>query len=149
MNITEQKAERWLRAQGITSIFQPRKSPDFICQDGSGYEVKLLRQNSITFSSSQFETLCNFPGELTVLVFNGGEEPLHKIQFNEIDRQRPYWRNLQIIVYVTDDGTNIRGLDPQLYRLARAEAIGQGKFIGQWLNEVIKEKLNKKGGKSQ
>jgi len=35
----------------------------------------------------------------------------------------------------------IRGLDPELYRLARAEAIKQGKTIGEWLNEAIKEKL--------
>lgn len=39
--------------------------------------------------------------------------------------------------------TTIRGLDPDLYRLARAEAIKQGKTIGQWLNEAIKEKLDK------
>lgn len=44
----------------------------------------------------------------------------------------------------------IRGLDPELYRLARAEAVKQGKTIGTWLNEAIREKLDKenlkKGG---
>lgn len=43
---------------------------------------------------------------------------------------------------------SIRGLDSELYRLARAEAIKDRKTIGQWLNEAIKGKLNKakKGG---
>jgi predicted HicB family RNase H-like nuclease len=39
---------------------------------------------------------------------------------------------------------NIRSIDPQLYRLARAEAVKEGKTIGQWLSEAIKEKLAKK-----
>ena len=37
----------------------------------------------------------------------------------------------------------IRGLDLELYREARAAAIIQRKSIGQWLNEAIKEKLDK------
>lgn len=44
--------------------------------------------------------------------------------------------------------TTIRGLDRTLHRLARAEAIKEGKPFGQWLNEAIKSKLNKKGVKS-
>ncbi len=37
---------------------------------------------------------------------------------------------------------NIRGIDVELYRLARAEAIKKGyRGIGEWLNEAIKEKL--------
>jgi len=42
---------------------------------------------------------------------------------------------------------NIRGLDVDLYRLARAEAIKEGKKIGEWLNEAIGEKLERKGVK--
>lgn len=45
----------------------------------------------------------------------------------------------------------IRELDPELYRLARAEAVKEGKTIGTWLNEAIRGKLEKqnkkKGGK--
>ena len=42
---------------------------------------------------------------------------------------------------------NIRGVDIELFRLARAEAIKEGKKIGEWLNEAIKEKLDRKGVK--
>lgn len=44
---------------------------------------------------------------------------------------------------------HIRGLDPELYRLARAEAIKAVKTIGQWLNEAIREKLNKSNKRKQ
>jgi len=40
---------------------------------------------------------------------------------------------------------NVRGVDIELFRLARAEALREGKRIGEWLNEAIKEKLRKKG----
>ena len=41
------------------------------------------------------------------------------------------------------DKVTIRGLSPELYRLARIESLKEGKTIGRWLNELIKEKLNK------
>lgn len=37
----------------------------------------------------------------------------------------------------------IRELDPEAYRLARAEALKEGKTIGAWLNKAIQEKLKK------
>ena len=40
---------------------------------------------------------------------------------------------------------NVRGVDIELFRLARAEALKEGKKIGEWLNEAIKEKLVRKG----
>jgi predicted HicB family RNase H-like nuclease len=42
---------------------------------------------------------------------------------------------------------NVRGVDTELFRLARAEALREGKKIGEWLNEAIKEKLEKKESK--
>lgn len=36
---------------------------------------------------------------------------------------------------------SVRGLDQELYNQARAEALRQGKTIGQWINEAIAEKL--------
>ena len=37
----------------------------------------------------------------------------------------------------------IRGIDPELYRKAKAQAALEGKTIGAWLNEAIREKLGK------
>lgn len=37
----------------------------------------------------------------------------------------------------------IRGIDPELYKLARIEALKKGKAVGRWLNELIKEELSK------
>ena len=46
-----------------------------------------------------------------------------------------------------EKSVSIRGLDIELFRLARAEAIKEGKKIGEWLNVAIKEKLERKGVK--
>jgi predicted HicB family RNase H-like nuclease len=43
-----------------------------------------------------------------------------------------------------EKSVNVRGIDTELFRLARAEALKEGKKIGEWLNEAIKEKLGKK-----
>ncbi len=48
---------------------------------------------------------------------------------------------------MAEKSVNVRGLDVELFRLARAEAIKEGKKIGEWLNEAIKEKLSKMGMK--
>ena len=44
-----------------------------------------------------------------------------------------------------EKSVNIRGVNIELFRLARAEAIKEGKKIGEWLNEAIKENLDRKG----
>ena len=44
-----------------------------------------------------------------------------------------------------EKSVNIRGVDIELFRLARAEAIKERKKIGEWLNGAIKEKLDRKG----
>jgi len=46
---------------------------------------------------------------------------------------------------LAEKSINVRGVDTELFRLARAEALKEGKKIGEWLNEAIKEKLGKKG----
>ena len=39
----------------------------------------------------------------------------------------------------------IRGLDPQLYKLARIEALREGVTIAEWLNNAMRDSLQKKG----
>ena len=48
---------------------------------------------------------------------------------------------------MVEKSVNIRGVDGELFRLARAEAIKESRKIGEWLNEAIKEKLERKGVK--
>jgi len=38
----------------------------------------------------------------------------------------------------------VRGLDPDLYREARAQAIRENKTIGEWINEAIRARLESK-----
>lgn len=42
----------------------------------------------------------------------------------------------------------IRGLDPRLYRLARIEALREGKTVAQWINLCIRKRLEGKGVKT-
>ena len=48
---------------------------------------------------------------------------------------------------MVEKSVNIRGLNVELFRFARAEAIKEGKRIGEWLDEAIREKLERKGVK--
>ncbi len=48
---------------------------------------------------------------------------------------------------MVEKSVNVRGVDIELFRLARAEAIKEDKKIGEWLNEAIREKLERKGVK--
>ena len=41
----------------------------------------------------------------------------------------------------------IRGLGEELYNQARADALREGKPIGEWLNEAIADKLKKASAK--
>jgi hypothetical protein len=70
MNPTEQVALDYLSSIGynrekITHL--SNKSPDFICPDGSRYEVKLLYGNRLVFYEKQITQL---QSDDTVLVFN-------------------------------------------------------------------------------
>jgi len=44
---------------------------------------------------------------------------------------------------MTTEWTNVRGIDKDLYRQAKASAAILGKTMGQWLNEAIKGELAK------
>ena len=48
---------------------------------------------------------------------------------------------------MAEKSVNVRGVDIELFRLARAEALKEGKKIGEWLNEAIKENLERRGVK--
>ncbi len=41
--------------------------------------------------------------------------------------------------------TPIRDLDKKLYKQARLQALKEGRPVYQWLNEAIKEKLERRG----
>ena len=85
MNQTERRALDWLMKQGKGEIVhqhrelpdfirelvvQSQGSPDFIDENGKGYEAKLLRENTITFTEGQLEKLLKFAGGVTVLVMD-------------------------------------------------------------------------------
>lgn len=61
MNVSEKIVYNWLiktkKYKANEIRYQSRTSPDFICEDGKGYEAKRLNGNSITFSSSQIDNL--------------------------------------------------------------------------------------------
>lgn len=45
---------------------------------------------------------------------------------------------------ITDDRITIRGIDPKVWLRVRAEAIRQGKNVGQLLTEIVRAYLKKK-----
>ena len=70
VNKTEQKAIEWLKEKGYSYEqikINGNSTPDFICNDGKRYEVKLLYGNKIIFYSNQTEKMLD---DDIVLVFN-------------------------------------------------------------------------------
>ena len=97
MNITELKAYHWLTEQGYKSItFQGLKNPDFITANGN-FEVKKCRNNTIVFSTRQFNQLIDMP-DVSVLVFNKSMEPTAIIPFREIADSPKHWKDIRICV---------------------------------------------------
>lgn len=105
MNQTEKKAHAWLTAQGVGGlVFQGRTSPDFVSESGKGYEVKLLRGNTVTFFSNQLEQLSQH-GDVIILIFNKkNDDPVAKFRFNGYVDIPGYWKNIHLKVVSTTRG---------------------------------------------
>lgn len=83
MNKTETKAYQWLLKQGYSEdsmIFQPRRTPDFVCSDGKGYEVKrMYGKNTIWLYADQAEELAKNK-DAEILVFSDdNDEPIARL----------------------------------------------------------------------
>ena len=80
MNNTERRAYKWLSSQipKQTITFQHSTSPDFLTQDGKGYEVKRFLGYKIHLNQSQWENLVTLE-DCWILVFNENVEPLEII----------------------------------------------------------------------
>ena len=138
MNITEQKAKVWLEKDGKTVVFQGRRNPDFIDSVGNGYEVKLLRNNSIIFSRSQFEELKTYAGVKVVIYDSDGDEPAFTVPFQEIVDSGKYWRNIHIGVYEVPGGNTTVQLN--LETKDRLASIG---LKGETYDTIINRLLEK------
>jgi hypothetical protein len=61
---------------------------------GDWYEAKKLRNGTIWFSPAQYQRLATWVGTVTILVFNGGPEPVVTFPFAEI--QDGYYKNIRV-----------------------------------------------------
>ena len=80
MTDTERRAYVWLAKQlpGQDLMYQHRASPDFLSQDGRGYEVKRFSGYKIHLARTQWESLHSIE-DCYILVFDGRDEPLEVI----------------------------------------------------------------------
>ena len=97
MTQTQRAAEAWLRAQGRRTIFQRRRSPDFIMPNGEGFVAKLVRHNAVVFSARQLAELRAF-GPATLLLFAAGaSEPEAVVVVDQLDVPG-YWRQYRLVL---------------------------------------------------
>jgi hypothetical protein len=101
MNKTETLAYRWLRrvkGYGRRDItFGYRQNPDFIAADGLGYEVKLVRTGSVTFTVLQLIALERHPDVHVLFWDDGAKGPTLEVPFPELPIPG-YWRQYRIIL---------------------------------------------------
>lgn len=133
MNKTEVIAYEWLKKQGFN--VSPMDNPDIVCDDGRGYEVKLLRGNQLWFSRKQMDELQKYPQEVDVLIFRDGDTEPYKIvpisKFLDVE----YYEGMRIqigrrIIYV-----NVTEAEHYLIKLA---AISQGRTPSQWVGDTVR-----------
>ncbi len=134
MNRTEAKAKAWLEQQQIRNLtFQSRRSPDFLGADGRGYEVKLIYENSITFSRKQVRQLVQH-GNVTVLAFaKDGDEPVTSFPFSEA-KIPGHWGTIRLDVV---SGHPLLYISKELYD----ELVKLGEDPGRFAAEAVRERL--------
>ncbi len=115
MNKTEQIAYQWLikdigyKPEDV--IFQRAKTPDFICKDGKGFEVKKAYGRTVWTYRSQFEKLLQQP-KTSLLVFKTGEsKPTAIIATSDLPKtmKSGFIHGLKIVI--NDDMPTIRVSD--------------------------------------
>ena len=150
-NPTETIAKEWLASKGITVTFQPRRSPDFIADNGDGYEVKFIRNNTVTFFTSQLESLRNHPN-CTILGFKpSATEPCLAVKFSELEIPGHHGKFRTNVVHTDHQDTSlfIRNLDDatvaRIKRAAGARNMTLGAYITA-LSELHGFGLVKQGG---
>jgi len=154
MTWSETQAYLWLKAQGYKDItFTTQDSPDFIVEDGKGFEVKLIRANTLFFSTQQFRQLREFSNELEVLVFEEkNSQPIMIIPFSKIANGRTTYKNIRIkIGEIHPDamgltyhlGQNNWELAVRVNREARKLKITSSEFVQRLIEEYFQDKHNK------
>lgn len=106
MNESEELVYNWLiktkKYKANEIRFQIRTSPDFICEDGKGYEAKRLNGSSITFSSSQLDDLKK--NNSTIIVTDNAKKEIIKVfpcaDINKITFPRIYIKNIKDITTI-------------------------------------------------
>lgn len=145
MNQTETLAYEWLIAQGYSQeqiAFQRRRSPDFVTADGKGWEVKLVRENSIIFSTSQLLSLRDH-SHSTVLIFRTGEAaPIGQFPINTVEVPG-YWQHfrLGLVDYKNlpegETIVTVRQFNSEVWRLFRIRALELRRGVGDLLTEIV------------
>jgi len=98
MNKTEHLANNWLISEGYTGLrFHHRDTPDFTTEQGKGFEVKLVRNGVIWFSSEQFDHMLTVDNSF-VLVFSDKPVPDAIIPVEDLRNGINVWRNIQLVV---------------------------------------------------
>jgi len=141
MNKTEQKAANWLKEQGINARFQARANPDFVAQDGTGYEVKLARGKQggqIFFTHHQYQELAKMKGPIYVVIYEADSKEPIVFHFDDVKAKNiyPYW------VYIAAPSVNV-AIDPELHRKVKIRAAETKKTITELVEAALRVLLAK------
>lgn len=101
MNQTEEAAYKWLIKERSYSpeeiTFAYRQNPDFVTADGVGYEVKLIRNRTITFTVAQLIALEHHPNVQMLFWNHSDVSPCLVVAFKDL-LIPGYWRQYRLIL---------------------------------------------------
>lgn len=119
MNVSERLVYEWLinekKYKPNEIRYQRGSSPDFMCEDGKGYEAKRLNGNSITFSPPQID---NLKKNNSIIVVTDNEK-------KQIIKVFPYADIKKITfprIYISCDIASVK-INPKLWKKAKIYAI--------------------------
>lgn len=118
MNPTETLAYDWLLTnlnyEPENILYQNKDSPDFICSDGKGFEVKKANitnnSKSITFHKSQWDKLKEKQDQITILVYTSTTENQPILLSMKELKEREKISGIKILVYRSLNNTTTRPL---------------------------------------
>lgn len=157
MNASEKVAYQYLQTLGYTDSqieFQSRRSPDFLTSDGKGWEVKLIRQNSITFSQVQINQL-KMHSDVAIILVRDAQvksiKPLNTlplpgysdgVRVSVVDMSRWYPEHKPMRVQKGSELLSIR-TDPETAEVLRTAADRSGKSLSKFLKDAALEAAKK------
>lgn len=141
MNVSERLVYNWLinekKYKANEIRYQRGTSPDFMCEDGKGYEAKRLNGNSITFSPPQIDNLKK--NNSIIVVTDNVKEQIVKVFPYAYIKKITFPR-----IYISGAIRTIK-INPKVWKKAKIYAIKHDITVSGLVEKLLIKEVKKNG----